>query len=181
MVKDVCQSNIQCQNGGSCVDGQCVCTPGHTGLNCEESKYWLATCIPILNQNQSPKLMIFILYLLWIYNETISVAANLSKGTVHITYCIHLHPVDKDIHYQSRKTYIHTTYIQPEMRPYDSDSPQYETPLTSDSPLPALQCMHAGSFNPKWFRVSHPCTLMAISCAHRPGLQLHRGPAEFGS
>ncbi|XP_035512277.1 basement membrane-specific heparan sulfate proteoglycan core protein isoform X12 [Morone saxatilis] len=37
VVKDVCQSNFQCQNGGSCVDGKCVCTPGHTGLNCEES------------------------------------------------------------------------------------------------------------------------------------------------
>ncbi|XP_041802675.1 basement membrane-specific heparan sulfate proteoglycan core protein isoform X5 [Chelmon rostratus] len=36
VVKDVCDSNLQCQNGGSCVDGQCVCTPGHTGLNCEE-------------------------------------------------------------------------------------------------------------------------------------------------
>ncbi|XP_078144123.1 basement membrane-specific heparan sulfate proteoglycan core protein [Centroberyx gerrardi] len=38
VVKDVCQSNIQCQNGGSCVNGQCVCTAGHTGLNCEESQ-----------------------------------------------------------------------------------------------------------------------------------------------
>nr|XP_033484843.1 basement membrane-specific heparan sulfate proteoglycan core protein isoform X12 [Epinephelus lanceolatus] len=38
VVKDVCQSNLQCQNGGNCVDGQCVCTPGHTGLNCEESQ-----------------------------------------------------------------------------------------------------------------------------------------------
>ncbi|XP_031146449.1 basement membrane-specific heparan sulfate proteoglycan core protein isoform X15 [Sander lucioperca] len=38
VVKDVCQSNLQCQNGGSCVAGQCVCAPGHTGLNCEESQ-----------------------------------------------------------------------------------------------------------------------------------------------
>uniref|UniRef100_A0A8C9YK48 Heparan sulfate proteoglycan 2 n=1 Tax=Sander lucioperca TaxID=283035 RepID=A0A8C9YK48_SANLU len=37
VVKDVCQSNLQCQNGGSCVAGQCVCAPGHTGLNCEEN------------------------------------------------------------------------------------------------------------------------------------------------
>ncbi|XP_042264745.1 basement membrane-specific heparan sulfate proteoglycan core protein isoform X4 [Thunnus maccoyii] len=37
VVKDVCQSNLQCQNGGSCVDGQCVCAPGHAGLNCEEN------------------------------------------------------------------------------------------------------------------------------------------------
>lgn len=39
IVKEMCQTNRQCQNGGSCVDGQCVCTPGHMGLNCEESKY----------------------------------------------------------------------------------------------------------------------------------------------
>ncbi|XP_029973802.1 basement membrane-specific heparan sulfate proteoglycan core protein isoform X2 [Salarias fasciatus] len=38
VVKDVCQSDLQCQNGGSCVDGQCACAPGHTGLNCEESQ-----------------------------------------------------------------------------------------------------------------------------------------------
>ncbi|KAM9751596.1 basement membrane-specific heparan sulfate proteoglycan core protein isoform 3-T3 [Menidia menidia] len=35
VVKDVCQSHRQCQNGGSCVGGQCVCAPGHTGPNCE--------------------------------------------------------------------------------------------------------------------------------------------------
>uniref|UniRef100_A0A7N8XAL3 Heparan sulfate proteoglycan 2 n=1 Tax=Mastacembelus armatus TaxID=205130 RepID=A0A7N8XAL3_9TELE len=33
VVKDVCQANSQCQNGGSCVNGQCVCTPGHTALS----------------------------------------------------------------------------------------------------------------------------------------------------
>ncbi|XP_054464444.1 basement membrane-specific heparan sulfate proteoglycan core protein isoform X3 [Anoplopoma fimbria] len=38
VVKDACQSNLQCQNGGSCVNGQCVCAPGHTGINCEESQ-----------------------------------------------------------------------------------------------------------------------------------------------
>ncbi|XP_076597098.1 basement membrane-specific heparan sulfate proteoglycan core protein isoform X2 [Chaetodon auriga] len=38
VVKDVCESDLQCHNGGSCVDGQCVCTPDHTGLNCEESQ-----------------------------------------------------------------------------------------------------------------------------------------------
>ncbi|KAM3617456.1 uncharacterized protein V6R79_006391 [Siganus canaliculatus] len=37
VVRDVCQSDLQCQNGGTCVDGQCVCTPDHTGLNCEEN------------------------------------------------------------------------------------------------------------------------------------------------
>ncbi|KAM6928878.1 basement membrane-specific heparan sulfate proteoglycan core protein isoform 8-T8 [Lycodopsis pacificus] len=39
VVKDACQSNRQCQNGGSCVAGQCVCAPGRTGLNCEETIY----------------------------------------------------------------------------------------------------------------------------------------------
>ncbi|XP_040902825.1 basement membrane-specific heparan sulfate proteoglycan core protein isoform X9 [Toxotes jaculatrix] len=38
VVKDVCQTNLQCQNGGSCVNGQCVCAPGHAGLTCEESQ-----------------------------------------------------------------------------------------------------------------------------------------------
>ncbi|XP_068454510.1 basement membrane-specific heparan sulfate proteoglycan core protein isoform X9 [Clinocottus analis] len=38
VVKDACQSSLQCQNGGSCVNRQCVCAPGHTGLNCEESQ-----------------------------------------------------------------------------------------------------------------------------------------------
>ncbi|XP_056280235.1 basement membrane-specific heparan sulfate proteoglycan core protein isoform X13 [Pseudoliparis swirei] len=39
VVKDACQSNLQCQNGGSCVNGQCVCAAGHTGLNCGETIY----------------------------------------------------------------------------------------------------------------------------------------------
>ncbi|XP_024915374.1 basement membrane-specific heparan sulfate proteoglycan core protein isoform X3 [Cynoglossus semilaevis] len=38
IVKDVCQSDQECQNGGSCVNGQCTCTPGYTGLNCEQSQ-----------------------------------------------------------------------------------------------------------------------------------------------
>ncbi|XP_065817156.1 basement membrane-specific heparan sulfate proteoglycan core protein isoform X2 [Labrus bergylta] len=38
VVRDVCQSDLHCQNGGSCVDGQCLCTPNHSGLNCEESQ-----------------------------------------------------------------------------------------------------------------------------------------------
>ncbi|XP_060913971.1 basement membrane-specific heparan sulfate proteoglycan core protein isoform X4 [Labrus mixtus] len=37
VVRDVCQSDLHCQNGGSCVDGQCLCTPNHSGLNCEEN------------------------------------------------------------------------------------------------------------------------------------------------
>uniref|UniRef100_A0A7N6A6L9 Heparan sulfate proteoglycan 2 n=1 Tax=Anabas testudineus TaxID=64144 RepID=A0A7N6A6L9_ANATE len=31
------ESDPPCQNGGNCVNGQCVCTPGHTGPNCEEN------------------------------------------------------------------------------------------------------------------------------------------------
>ncbi|KAL6119478.1 hspg2 [Pungitius sinensis] len=38
VVRDACQSNLQCQDGGICVKGQCVCAPGRTGLNCEESQ-----------------------------------------------------------------------------------------------------------------------------------------------
>ncbi|XP_068162728.1 basement membrane-specific heparan sulfate proteoglycan core protein isoform X3 [Antennarius striatus] len=38
LVKDMCQSHLECQNGGRCVDGQCVCSPGFAGLNCEESQ-----------------------------------------------------------------------------------------------------------------------------------------------
>ncbi|XP_077565304.1 basement membrane-specific heparan sulfate proteoglycan core protein isoform X7 [Stigmatopora nigra] len=37
IVKDVCQTDNQCQNGGSCVSGRCVCHPGNTGLTCEEN------------------------------------------------------------------------------------------------------------------------------------------------
>ncbi|CAL8325836.1 unnamed protein product [Merluccius merluccius] len=38
VVKEMCQNSLQCHNGGSCVAGQCVCTAGHTGLNCEEGQ-----------------------------------------------------------------------------------------------------------------------------------------------
>ncbi|XP_014849228.1 PREDICTED: basement membrane-specific heparan sulfate proteoglycan core protein isoform X5 [Poecilia mexicana] len=38
VVRFVCQSDIQCQNGGTCVEGKCVCMSGHTGLSCEESQ-----------------------------------------------------------------------------------------------------------------------------------------------
>ncbi|MED6245466.1 hypothetical protein ATANTOWER_003598 [Ataeniobius toweri] len=37
VVKFLCQSDTQCQNGGTCVEGKCVCTPGHTGLSCDEN------------------------------------------------------------------------------------------------------------------------------------------------
>ncbi|KAK5895452.1 hypothetical protein CesoFtcFv8_012044 [Champsocephalus esox] len=36
VVREACQNNLQCVNGGSCEDGQCVCAAGHTGPNCEE-------------------------------------------------------------------------------------------------------------------------------------------------
>ncbi|KAM6977222.1 basement membrane-specific heparan sulfate proteoglycan core protein [Aplochiton taeniatus] len=38
VVRAVCQSSAQCQNGGSCVGGQCVCTGGHSGALCEDSQ-----------------------------------------------------------------------------------------------------------------------------------------------
>ncbi|XP_047235897.1 basement membrane-specific heparan sulfate proteoglycan core protein isoform X4 [Girardinichthys multiradiatus] len=38
VVKFLCQSDTQCQNGGTCVEGKCVCTAGHTGLSCDESQ-----------------------------------------------------------------------------------------------------------------------------------------------
>uniref|UniRef100_A0AAV2LZ82 Basement membrane-specific heparan sulfate proteoglycan core protein n=1 Tax=Knipowitschia caucasica TaxID=637954 RepID=A0AAV2LZ82_KNICA len=37
VVKDVCQTDGQCLNGGSCVGGQCVCAPGHSGPTCSEN------------------------------------------------------------------------------------------------------------------------------------------------
>ncbi|KAK7884905.1 hypothetical protein WMY93_028028 [Mugilogobius chulae] len=36
VVKDVCQRDSQCLNGGSCVEGQCVCAPGHSGPTCAQ-------------------------------------------------------------------------------------------------------------------------------------------------
>uniref|UniRef100_A0A3B4GZM7 Heparan sulfate proteoglycan 2 n=1 Tax=Pundamilia nyererei TaxID=303518 RepID=A0A3B4GZM7_9CICH len=33
IAKDACHSNLHCQNGGICINSQCVCTPGYTGLN----------------------------------------------------------------------------------------------------------------------------------------------------
>ncbi|XP_049611156.2 basement membrane-specific heparan sulfate proteoglycan core protein isoform X2 [Syngnathus scovelli] len=38
IMKDVCQRDYECQNGGSCVNGHCVCRSEFTGLNCEESR-----------------------------------------------------------------------------------------------------------------------------------------------
>uniref|UniRef100_A0A8C7VU22 Heparan sulfate proteoglycan 2 n=1 Tax=Oncorhynchus mykiss TaxID=8022 RepID=A0A8C7VU22_ONCMY len=39
VVRDTCQSSDQCQNGGSCVNGQCVCPVGFNGPICGQSKY----------------------------------------------------------------------------------------------------------------------------------------------
>ncbi|KAG7472084.1 hypothetical protein MATL_G00104850 [Megalops atlanticus] len=36
VVKDACQRDAQCQNGGTCTDGQCVCPAGYSGLHCQE-------------------------------------------------------------------------------------------------------------------------------------------------
>uniref|UniRef100_H3D4F7 Heparan sulfate proteoglycan 2 n=1 Tax=Tetraodon nigroviridis TaxID=99883 RepID=H3D4F7_TETNG len=38
VLKDVCQSNRQCQNGGICVEGLCVCLPAYTGPTCGEGR-----------------------------------------------------------------------------------------------------------------------------------------------
>uniref|UniRef100_A0A674DDM1 Heparan sulfate proteoglycan 2 n=1 Tax=Salmo trutta TaxID=8032 RepID=A0A674DDM1_SALTR len=39
VLKDTCQSSDQCQNGGSCVNSQCVCPVGFNGPVCGESEY----------------------------------------------------------------------------------------------------------------------------------------------
>uniref|UniRef100_A0A8C5CHM1 Heparan sulfate proteoglycan 2 n=1 Tax=Gadus morhua TaxID=8049 RepID=A0A8C5CHM1_GADMO len=45
VVREVCQRDHQCHSGGSCVEGQCVCTAGHSGLKmlhwkkCKDSNY----------------------------------------------------------------------------------------------------------------------------------------------
>lgn len=38
VLKDVCQSDRQCQNGGTCVEGLCVCAPAYTGPTCGEGQ-----------------------------------------------------------------------------------------------------------------------------------------------
>ncbi|XP_070963572.1 basement membrane-specific heparan sulfate proteoglycan core protein-like [Oncorhynchus clarkii lewisi] len=38
VVRDTCQSSDQCQNGGSCVNGQCVCPVGFNGPICGQSQ-----------------------------------------------------------------------------------------------------------------------------------------------
>uniref|UniRef100_A0A3B3VSB1 Heparan sulfate proteoglycan 2 n=1 Tax=Poecilia latipinna TaxID=48699 RepID=A0A3B3VSB1_9TELE len=45
VVRFVCQSDIQCQNGGTCVEGKCVCMSGHTGLSCEEQVFSFAEAL----------------------------------------------------------------------------------------------------------------------------------------
>ncbi|KAK2825049.1 hypothetical protein Q7C36_018976 [Tachysurus vachellii] len=36
VVKDTCLYSSQCHNGGSCVNGHCVCAAGHSGVFCKE-------------------------------------------------------------------------------------------------------------------------------------------------
>ncbi|XP_041953837.1 basement membrane-specific heparan sulfate proteoglycan core protein isoform X8 [Alosa sapidissima] len=38
VVKDVCTRSSQCQNGGKCLSGQCMCPAGFSGLLCEEGE-----------------------------------------------------------------------------------------------------------------------------------------------
>uniref|UniRef100_A0A8C9YF87 Heparan sulfate proteoglycan 2 n=1 Tax=Sander lucioperca TaxID=283035 RepID=A0A8C9YF87_SANLU len=45
VVKDVCQSNLQCQNGGSCVAGQCVCVLSHFYKYCLDQSVCIASCL----------------------------------------------------------------------------------------------------------------------------------------
>uniref|UniRef100_A0A674AKG9 Heparan sulfate proteoglycan 2 n=1 Tax=Salmo trutta TaxID=8032 RepID=A0A674AKG9_SALTR len=40
VVRDTCQSSDECQNGGSCVNGHCVCPLGFNGPTCGQSKYY---------------------------------------------------------------------------------------------------------------------------------------------
>lgn len=38
VLRSVCQTNRQCQNGGICVEGVCVCPPAYTGQTCGEGQ-----------------------------------------------------------------------------------------------------------------------------------------------
>ncbi|XP_060793461.1 basement membrane-specific heparan sulfate proteoglycan core protein isoform X3 [Neoarius graeffei] len=38
VVKDTCLDSSQCHNGGSCVDGHCVCAVGYTGVFCTQGQ-----------------------------------------------------------------------------------------------------------------------------------------------
>ncbi|XP_060751007.1 basement membrane-specific heparan sulfate proteoglycan core protein isoform X1 [Tachysurus vachellii] len=38
VVKDTCLYSSQCHNGGSCVNGHCVCAAGHSGVFCKEGQ-----------------------------------------------------------------------------------------------------------------------------------------------
>ncbi|KAJ8390133.1 hypothetical protein AAFF_G00110070 [Aldrovandia affinis] len=37
VVKDTCQVDAQCHNGGRCTNGQCACSAGYSGLHCEDA------------------------------------------------------------------------------------------------------------------------------------------------
>ncbi|XP_055079317.1 basement membrane-specific heparan sulfate proteoglycan core protein isoform X9 [Periophthalmus magnuspinnatus] len=54
VVKDVCQRDAQCLNGGSCVQGQCVCSPGHSGPTCAHSSPEALWSLEGSGSNDSP-------------------------------------------------------------------------------------------------------------------------------
>ncbi|XP_062871277.1 basement membrane-specific heparan sulfate proteoglycan core protein isoform X2 [Trichomycterus rosablanca] len=43
VIRDTCVSSIQCRNGGSCVNGHCLCTAGYTGVFCTEGQKAVGT------------------------------------------------------------------------------------------------------------------------------------------
>uniref|UniRef100_A0A8C7HFQ0 Heparan sulfate proteoglycan 2 n=1 Tax=Oncorhynchus kisutch TaxID=8019 RepID=A0A8C7HFQ0_ONCKI len=45
VVRDTCQSSDQCQNGGSCVNGQCVCPVGFNGPICGQTHSCSFSCM----------------------------------------------------------------------------------------------------------------------------------------
>lgn len=107
---------------------------------------------------------------------------NQSKpGAKSDSYLLTLHClVHKCISFRQSHTSSKQKWLHTQSQTYstcDSNFPKNKAHYTSNSLLPACS---AGRVNPKWLHVSYSCTLTAISCTHRPGRQLPRGPEEFG-